>query len=154
MTRTGRWGMWAILMGLVMAGEALAGEVRFVASQIAADRAIWQPSLVLIDNTVDLEGGLVFVLENGTADTHVFVVEGLSEIVGEEPRADQKGNGAARALSVTVAPHEVKRVRIVTAPLTGDRARGKRFKVTCPIHAVGHLPGAIYVVSGSFLETQ
>lgn len=148
MTRRRRLCLWAILIGLAFGSDALATEFRWVATQIAPDRAIWQPSLVLIDNKTDLQDGLVFVLENPTPTLHVFAVHGLSALVSAAPPA---GDTTA-PLSVRVEPNETKRVRIHTRPLLGAGAEGRQFRVQCPIHTAGHLPGSIFVVGGSFRD--
>lgn len=146
MRKKGRLWTWALLIGAFWGNNALAGEFRFVATEIAPDRAIWQPSLVLIDNKTDLGGGLVFVVENGTETTHVFEVQGLSELLGREPSGEEK----TAPLAVTVGPHETKRVRVSTLPLEGAAAAGRQFRVRCPIHSAEHLPGSIFVVIDSF----
>ncbi len=148
MIRKRRLCMWAILIGLLLGNDALAGEFRWVATQIAPDRIIWQPGLVLIDNETDLQGGLVFVLENPTQTSHVFAAQGLSALVSEEPSAGEK----TESLSVTVGPNEITRVRVSTSPLLGAGAKGRQFRVRCLIHTEGHMPGSIFVVGGSFRE--
>jgi hypothetical protein len=145
-TRNGRPWMWALLLGLFGSSTALAGEFRFVATQIAPDRAIWQPSLVLIDNKTDLDGGLVFILENRTQAAHGFAVEGLSELAKEKT----SGVENITPLSVTVGPNHTKVVRISIEPLQGAEAAGRQFRVRCPIHSVEHLPGSIFVIIDSY----
>ncbi len=134
----------AVLIGLWWGNDARAGEFRLVATQIAPDRAIWQPSLVLIDNKIDIEGGLVFILENLTTTSHIFAVDGLSILGSKKTRGEKE---PAR-LSVTVGPNETKRVPINTGPLLTVGAEGRKFQVQCPIHVKGHLSGSIFVVSG------
>ena len=136
----------AVLMGFLGAQTADASEFRFVASNIALDRVIWQPSLMLIDNKMDLEGGVVFVLENPTSTPHVFDVQGLSRIIGVEPSGEEK----TEPLSITVEPKETQRIRISTKPLEGTSAQGRQFRVQCLIHRQEHLSGSIFVVTDSF----
>lgn len=146
MPLTKHFSLWVVMFGLWGAQAADANEFRFVASQIALDRVIWQPSLTLIDNKMDLEGGLVFVLENPTSTPHVFDVPGLSRITIVQPSGEEK----TEALSVTVEPNETQRVRISTIPLEGASAQGRQFRVQCLIHRQEHLAGAIFVVTDSF----
>jgi len=146
MTLTKQFSIAVVLIGLLGAQAADASEFRFVASQIALDRVIWQPSLTLIDNKMDLEGGLVFVLENPTSTPHVFDVQGLSRITGVQPSGEEK----TEPLSVTVEPNETQRVRISTKPLEGTSGQGRQFRVQCLIHRQEHLTGSIFVVTDSF----
>lgn len=146
MTRAGRFSIGLVLITLLGAQAANASEFRFVASQIALDRVIWQPSLTLIDNKMDLEGGVVFVLENPTSTPHVFEVQGLSRITTVEPSGEAK----TEPLSVTVEPNETQRIRISTTPFEGTSAQGRQFRVRCLIHEQEHLAGSIFIVTDSF----
>ena len=146
MTQRRRLYVWTMLIGLMVGNPALAGEFRFVATQIAPDRAIWQPSLVLIDNKTDLQGGLLFVLEKRTLTPHIFDVPGLSRLSNGKLPDGKK----TEPLSITVEPNETKRVRISTEPLAGSSAEGRQFRVRCLIHRQEHLPGSIFVVTDSF----
>lgn len=149
MTLTKQLSMGLLLIGLLRAQTADASEFRFVASQIALDRVIWQPSLTLIDNKMDLEGGVVFVLENPTSTPHVFDVPGLSQITVAQPSGEEK----TQPLSITVEPKETQRVRISTTPLQVTSAQGRQFRVRCLIHQQEHLAGSIFVVTDSFCNS-
>ncbi|WP_455377153.1 hypothetical protein [Petrachloros mirabilis] len=146
MTRITQLSIGAVLMGFLGAQTADASEFRFVASNIALDRVIWQPSLTLIDNKMDLEGGVVFVIENPTSTPHVFDVPGLLHITGVQPSGEEK----TEPLSITVEPKETQRIRISTKPLEGTSAQGRQFRVRCLIHQQEHLSGSIFVVTDSF----
>lgn len=146
MTRITQLSIGAVVMGFLGAQAADASEFRFVASHIALDRVIWQPSLTLIDNKMDLEGGVEFVLENPTSTPHVFDVQGLSRIISVEPSGEEK----TEPLSVTVEPKETQRIRISTKALEGTSAQGRQFRVQCLIHRQEHLAGSIFVVTDSF----
>lgn len=133
MQRNRRLWIWPLLIGALWGSPALAGEFRFVATQIAPDRAIWQPSLVLIDNKTDLRDGLVFVVENGTEATHVFDVQGATELLGREPSGEER---TAAPLSVTVGPHETKRLRVSTRPIGSGRGLRNLTRVTGSLHEI------------------
>ncbi len=142
------------LIGTLTAGHAAAGEVRFIAAPLAEGRAIWEPTVVLIDQNEDFKGGLVFVLDNPTKTEHSFAVHGLHEMVmTKEPiKTDPAAGESAmmsytlRPIRVTVPPGETKRITVDTSPLDGHHGVGRHFKFYCPIHRDVHLGGSIYIV--------
>lgn len=133
--------------------EGAAGEFRFIAGQVADNRAIWEPSVTLIDQETDLKGGVVFVVENPTNLEHMFAVRGLHEIVTEKATEQVSDIGdivetmryTLKPIHVKVGPKETKRIRVYTDPLQGPSAVGNHFKVFCTIHKDVHIGSAIYV---------
>ncbi len=141
-------------MGGFLGGAiATAAEIHFVAGELSKDHAIWHPGQIIIDNTVDLKGGLVFVLENPTNTEHGFAVQGLMQQIPAENRMEITLGGGDidvmdftfKPIKVIVPPHSTKRIQVGTQPLEGAQAEGRRFRYFCPIHKAMHLAGSIYV---------
>lgn len=110
-----------------------AEEFRFVIQDVEGNLAAWSPREVVIHKNKDLEGGLVFVLENPTSRTHVFEAPGLFEqIVGERDATTVK------PLRVTVAAGETMQIRVSTAQFSrssGACAEGEHsYRFFCPLH--------------------
>ena len=117
--------------------EVCGGEFRFLVKDLPDNTAAWLPSYVVIHQETDLTGGLIFFLENPTARTHVFFVEGLQEqIIGEN------GMVGARPLRVTIAPEETVRVVLNTEPFQAARTEQEaEFRFFCPLHRGDSDPG-------------
>lgn len=112
----------------------LAGEFHFVVHDVEEGAAAWTPREVVIHKSTDLEGGLVFVLENPTPRTHVFEAPGLfEELLGEG--SDVR---TVEPLRVYVAPGETVRVQVSTEQLNReperDAAGSQNCQVFCPLH--------------------
>lgn len=63
----------------VMPAMSLAGTFHFVIHDVEGGAAAWFPREVVIHKRTDLDGGLIFMLENPTPRTHVFEAPGLFE---------------------------------------------------------------------------
>ena len=89
-----------------MSAMTLGGEFHFIVHDVEGDAAAWSPREVAIHTSTDLEGGLMFVLENLTSRTHVFEAPGLFEqiIVGGSE------NETVKPMRVYVAPGETVRI--------------------------------------------
>lgn len=142
-----RWSPRTLLVSLLTVGlawglpasqVARGSEFRFVVKDLPDNAAAWLPSEVVIHTETELEGGLVFLLVNPTARTHVFFVEGLYEQVISE-----NGEIAAKPLRVTVAPEDTVRTVLSTTQFEGSRARGEveEFRFFCPLHRGDADPG-------------
>ena len=112
----------------------LAGEFHFVIHDMEGDAAAWSPREVVIHTRTDLEGGLIFILENPTPRTHVFEAPGLFEqIIMEGTEAP-----TVKPLRVYVAPGETVRVQVSTAQLTRepgtDASGAQTCSFFCPLH--------------------
>ncbi len=111
----------------------LAGEFHFVIHDMEGDAAAWSPREVVIHTRTDLEGGLIFILENPTPRTHVFEAPGLFEQIVEGTEAP-----TVKPLRVYVAPGETVRVQVSTEQLKlepGADASGAQTCVFfCPLH--------------------
>lgn len=142
-----------VIAGPVCPASATAAEIHFVAGEVSKDRPIWHPQTVIIDESIDLSTGMVFVLENPTDTKHGFAVTGtgiyeqVEETITEEITP---GGGPVevmtyhlRPIRVIVNPGETKRLRINVEHL--KKSTGQRFRVWCPIHKDMHLGGAIFV---------
>lgn len=142
-----RWSPRTLLVSLLTVGLTWAlpasqvahgNEFRFVVKDLQDNAAAWLPGEVVIHTEKELEGGLVFILVNPTARTHVFFVEGLYEqVVGEN------GEIAAKPLRVTVAPEDTIRAVLSTEQFKGSRERGEveEFRFFCPLHRGDADPG-------------
>jgi hypothetical protein len=144
-----------VLCGVLFAGPALAREFRFIAGEIAPDRAVWHPEVLMIEQTTDLnKDGLVFVLENPTSVEHEFMVPGMYQIVGKTKRTTVEDPDipstmtmhTLEPLRVKVGPKETKKVQVSTHELSGPREVGRHFRFFCPLHKDVHLGGSIYIV--------
>ncbi len=141
--------------GLPAGGAAQAGEFRWVASQMPARWAIWQPSQVMMEEE-DFKDGLTFILENPTKDEHAFAVRGMFAMTTErstEAVAPGEEPGMVyhlKPIRVTVPPGETKRITVSTAQFEGAHVTGpgQLFRVWCPLHKDTHLGGHIYFVGG------
>ena len=145
----GRWPQRAGLVSLLVAmlawglpasQVACGSEFRFVVKDLPDNSAAWIPSEVVIHTETELEGGLVFLLVNPTARTHVFFVEGLYE-----QAVSENGEFAAKPLRVTVAPEDTIRTVLSTEQFEGSRERGgvEEFRFFCPLHRGDADPGGI-----------
>ncbi len=142
-----RWWQRTSLVSLLAVGLAWAlpasqvahgSEFHFVVNDLPDNAAAWLPSEVIIHTETELEGGLVFLLVNPTARTHVFFAEGIfEEIVGKS------GEPTAKPLRATVAPEETVRTVLSTTQFEGSRARGEveEFRFFCPLHRGDADPG-------------
>lgn len=143
----------AIMVSGLPAGEsAQAAEFRWIASEMPARWAIWQPSQVMMEDE-DLKDGLTFVLENPTKDDHAFAVRGMFEMRTEKAQSPVPGDEPGTAfhltpLRVIVPAGGTKRITVSTAQFEGSRVTGpgQLFRVWCPLHKDTHLGGHIYFV--------
>ena len=119
------------VLGLPASRFVYAGEFRFVVEDLPDNSAAWLPSEVIIHTETELDGGLIFLLVNPTARTHVFLVEGLYE--------EKAGADSARSkipLRVTVAPEETVRTVVDTERFknTPEEGETETFHFYCPLH--------------------
>ena len=117
---------------------ARGSEFRFVVEDLPDNAAAWLPREVVIHTETDLRGGLVFILVNPTARTHVFLAEGLFE-----QEAGKSGEAATKPLRVTVAPEDTIRTVLSTAQFEWGQARRdvEEFRFFCPLHRGDTDPG-------------
>ena len=111
----------------------LAGEFHFVIHDVEGDAAAWSPREVVIHKRTDLEGGLIFILENPTPRTHVFEAPGLFEQIVEGTEAP-----TVKPLRVYVAPGETVRVQVSTEQLTREPGTDASGAQTCPFFCPLH----------------
>lgn len=137
-----RWSPRTLLMSLLAVGVAWAlpasqvahgNEFRFVVKDLQDNAAAWLPGEVVIHKRTDLEGGLIFILENPTPRTHVFEAPSLFEQIVEGPEAP-----TVKPLRVYVAPGETVRVQVSIEQLELDPGRDASGAQTClffcPLH--------------------
>lgn len=120
------------LIGVLPVTEVAEGsEFRFVVEDLPDNSAAWLPSEVVIHQETDLKGGLIFLLMNPTARTHVFLAEGLHEQVTGE-----NGEISIKPLRVTIAPEDNVRIMVSTAQWAGSLEPGmvETFPFFCPLH--------------------
>ena len=110
-----------------MPSTSLGGEFHFIIHDLEGEAAAWFPREVIIHKRTDLEGGLVFILENSTPRTHVFEAPGLFEQIVEGPEAP-----TVKPLRVYVAPEETVRVQVSTAQLEREPEPDASGAQTCP----------------------
>ncbi|MEB2338821.1 MAG: hypothetical protein OZ918_09380 [Nitrospirales bacterium] len=137
--RCNRFWLSAIGLFLVIVGTAAtpargaAGTFRFVIQDVEGGAAAWFPREVVIHKSTDLEGGLIFILENPTPRTHVFEAPDLFEQVTEGIDVP-----AVKPLRVYVAPGETVQVRISTEQLfrepEADASGSQNCPFFCPLH--------------------
>jgi hypothetical protein len=125
-----------------------AGELHFVVfvvQDMQDGSAAWLPTEVILHKEKDLTAGVVFVLDNPTARTHVFEAPGLFE----QP-AETHAETTTIPLQITVAPQETVHVQINVAQL--ERAHVAwleevRYRFFCPLHtADAELTGTVRIV--------
>lgn len=134
-------------------GTASAKDIRFIAQEPAADRAIWAPGAVLIDQENDLKEPLYFILENPTSTDHDFAVHGLYEIVPEHITGAFKSDyftgpktiHVLRPINVLVKAKSTLKIAVANEGLTGNVHLGAKYRFFCPSHKDAHLGGAIFV---------
>ncbi len=143
MTRLRRVVLAALVGGLMLFSLVGAAEFHFVAEERSEKRAAWVPQEVVIHRSTEMQGGLVFVLENPTDRTHAFAAYGLfEEVMGTG------GETTRKPLRVNVTPEDTVRVQISTAQFEGRMDEVKEeFPFFCPLHkGDAHLGGTIRVV--------
>lgn len=111
----------------------LGGEFHFVIHDLEGEAAAWSPREVVIHKHTDLEGGLIFILENPTPRTHVFEAPGLYEQIVEGPDSP-----TVKPLRVYVAPGETVRVQVSTEQLKGEPEPDASGMQTCPFFCPLH----------------
>lgn len=109
------------------------GEFHFVIHDLEGEAAAWSPREVVIHTRTDLEGGLIFILENPTPRTHVFEAPGLFEQVAEGHEAP-----TVKPLRVYVAPGETVRVQVSTEQLKVEPEPDASGTQTCPFFCPLH----------------
>ncbi|HRC45097.1 MAG TPA: hypothetical protein PLT27_13675 [Nitrospira sp.] len=116
-----------------MPSTSLGGEFHFVIRDLEGGAAGWLPREVVIHKRTDLEGGLLFILDNPTPRTHVFEAPGLFEqiVEGLEPPI-------VKPLRVYVAPGETVRVQVSIEQLNRepetDASGAQSCPFFCPLH--------------------
>lgn len=136
-----RASMTVLAFLLVIGGSgvmpALAGTFHFVIHDMDGGAAAWFPREVVIHKRTDLDGGLIFMLENPTARTHVFEAPGLFEqiIPVESPEVS-----TVKPLRVYVAPGETIRVEVSTEQLMVEPEPDASGAQTCPFFCPLHGP--------------
>lgn len=136
--------VWALVLagGVCLSPQTGRAETfRFLAQELENRQANWTPQEVVIHRDKDVEGGLLFILENPSARTHAFESPGLlQQIVGENQES------LAQPLRITVAPGETVEVRVRFAQVErepdipcADGAACYRFY--CPLHRGDDDPG-------------
>jgi hypothetical protein len=145
----------ALLVGAATfsVGVASARDAMFIAQELAKDRAIWQPGMVVIDQRQDLKEPLFFVLENPTGTEHEFAVGGLFMILSDEEMGSLRtdiftGPVTGQVLApirVKVKPRETVKLRVSPVGLEASKNLGARYPYFCPTHKDLHLGGFVLV---------
>ena len=116
-----------------MPSPSLGGEFHFVIQDVEGDAAAWFPREVVIHKRTDLDGGLIFILENPTPRTHVFEAPGLFEQIVEGPEAS-----TVKPLRVYVTPGETVRVQVSIEQLHREPETDASGAQTCPFFCPLH----------------
>lgn len=116
-----------------MPSTSLGGEFHFVIQDLEGEAAAWSPREVVIHKRTDLEGGLIFILENPTPRTHVFEAPGLFEQIVEGAEAP-----TVKPLRVYVAPGETVQVQVSTEQLKREPETDASGAQTCPFFCPLH----------------
>jgi hypothetical protein len=145
----------ALLMGTATLSVSVASarDVTFIAQELAKERAIWQPGMIVIDQRQDLKEPLVFVLENPSGTDHEFAVRGLFMILSDEEMGSLRtdiftGPVTGQVLApirVKVKARETLKFRVSPVGLEGAKNLGARYPFFCPTHKDLHLGGFILV---------
>lgn len=135
----------ALLLALIAApSSGRAGELRFVVfvvQDMEDGSAAWLPTDVILHKEKDLTSGVVFVLHNPTARTHVFEVPGLFE-----QTVDVCAEPMVKPLRITVAPSETVHVQVNITELE-QAPEEMRYRFFCPLHpADAELTGTIRIL--------
>ena len=136
--------VWALVLGggvCLNPRTGLAETLRFLAQELENSQANWTSQEVVIHRGKDVEGGLLFILENPSARTHAFESPGLlHQIVGENQESLPK------PLRISVAPGETVEVPVRIAQVErepdmpyADGAACYRFY--CQLHRGDDDPG-------------
>jgi hypothetical protein len=124
----------SIVGNCLVSSTALAGEFHFIVRDVENGAAAWSPREVVIHKSTDLEGGLLFVLENPTPRTHVFEAPGLFEQIIVEGSE----NKTVKPMRVYLAPGETVRVQVSTEELNrvpeADVSETQTCQFFCPLH--------------------
>ncbi len=127
-------GLLVVIAGTCsMPSTSVAGALHFVIHDVEGGAAAWFPREVVIHKGRDLEGGLIFILENPTPRTHVFEAPDLFEQMGEE-----SGISTVKPLRVYVAPGETLQVQISVERLTREPDMDASGVQTCPFFCPLH----------------
>ena len=121
-----------------------AAEFHFVVEGRGDGRAIWVPKEVVIHKRMEIQDGLVFVLENPTERTHAFAAHGLFEEI-----TAVQGDTRRKPLRVNVTPGDSVRVQVSTAQfeMGQDSPDEETYPFFCPLHkGDAHVGGTIHVV--------
>ena len=118
----------------LVSSTALAGEFHFIVHDVKGDAAAWSPREVVIHKKTDLQGGLIFVLENPTPRTHVLEAPGLFEQI----MVEGSENKTVKPMRVYAAPGETVHVQVSTEELNrvpeADVAEAQTYQFFCPLH--------------------
>jgi hypothetical protein len=142
-----------ILSGIGQGETASAKEIRFIASGVVQDRAIWLPGAVMIDQKKDLGEPLYFILENRTDTDHEFAIHGLFMILPEymtKPMHSDIFTGpftrnVMTPIRVLVKANSTEKIEVSHEGLNGPKDLGARYLFFCPLHKDAHLGGMIFV---------
>lgn len=145
--------MLSILTGIGQGDPALAKEIRFIAQDIAKERAIWQPGVVRIVQKEDLAEPLYFHLENPTPNDHEFAVQGLYTILPDEVTSGMKSdvfigpftNQVMMPIRVLVKANSAMKIEVSPEGMNGPRHLGALYSFFCPLHKDLHIGGFILV---------
>ena len=124
----------SIVGNCLVSSTALAGEFHFIVHDVEGDAAAWSPREVVIHKSTDLEGGLIFILENPTPRTHVLEAPGLFEQI----MVEGSENKTVKPMRVYAAPGETVLVHVSTEELNrvpeADLSEAQTYQFFCPLH--------------------
>lgn len=143
----------SFLTGIGQGETALAREIRFIAQDIAKDRAIWQPGMVRIVQKDDLGEPLYFNLENPTGSDHEFAVQGLYAVLPQEMTSGMKSDifigpfpgHVMMPIRVLVKANSTVKIEVSPEGMNGPRHLGALYSFFCPLHKDLHIGGFIMV---------
>lgn len=145
--------LFAAVAGMGQGETAWAKDIRFIAQDIAKDRAIWQPGVIKIDQKNDLGERLFFILENPTGTDHEFAVQGLYAILPTEVTSGMKSDVFTGSfpthvmipIRAQVKANSTVKIEVSLEGLSGSRHLGAMYSFFCPMHKDLHIGGIILV---------
>ena len=126
--------------GVLIPPMSEGAQFHFVAQELDNQQAGWSPREVVIHEGQDLDGEILFVLDNPTKRTHVFEALGLLERTAGNPGALTNS-----PLRVTVAPGDTIEVPVMVSQPEGEPhpcVDGEAcYHFFCPLHRGDDDPG-------------
>lgn len=148
---------FALFTGLVLlstGGPSWGKDVQFVARDFSENQSVWQSDNTLLEQPINKDEDLFFVLENPTSAEHTFVMPGVQMVAREHLLSPEQTGDIVEPIrleytepmNVTVKPGESKRVRVHKTGLFSQQSKGIAYRFFCSIHKDLHQAGSLFVM--------